>query len=521
MSNFLYGSSNVYRHYKSSLEKGLFGAQPLKLVQCTKKTVLDAHVSSLPSLDLMVTSVLGNFIVDACEGVPDAEVPHFANQQITAHVEAIQAASLTFPEANFIVVPPFYRSVPSWFGPHLPGMLTHLTAEIARTQSAHIACIQPFVVLPSMLEQDGIHLTVAAGDQFLRYIDAGLAGLFVPVGPPEGAQEAGLDNLSSLVAANSTRINDLSVASRNFERQVRLRQKNDDFIFARMKEESDAEINRAREDRVCVTGLAPPPSEASAYKDQKAHYVTSITRLVHIACAAMPIQPVVLDVYVNLRKTHGQHLIEVKFDSRANAFEFRREGVRLAKEKHSEFGELFFTNSVTQSTRVRIEILRILAAQMTTATELAFVQGFVSRPVLHYRIKPECRSTAPGLGRSYTFVDAVGRYGASLKASDLTSAYARAGNTFNGALSQYFVVLQDADQPQSVRAGTYRAPQRGRGQRRGGRVAVASTSGSRTAKRLGDPLIGSPAKKTEKKEKKKPKTDVKITEESDVMDVVD
>jgi len=126
MLNFLYGSSNVYRHYKSGLEQGLFATQPLKLVKCTKKTVCNA--TSPPSPATMVTSVLGNFIIDICEGEPDVEVPHYASQQITAHFEASQAASLKFPEANFIILPQFYWSTPSWFGTHLPGMLTYLTA---------------------------------------------------------------------------------------------------------------------------------------------------------------------------------------------------------------------------------------------------------------------------------------------------------------------------------------------------------------------------------------------------------
>jgi hypothetical protein len=503
MANLLYGSSNVYRHYKSGLEQGLFGTHPLQLVQCTKKTMFDAHVSSLTSLDLMVTSVLENFIVDACDGVPDTEVPHFANQQITAHIESIVAASLAFPLANFIVVPPFYRSAPGWFGPHLPGMLTHLTAEVTRVQSAHLACVTPFIVLPTMLDKDGVHLTVPAGDQFLRHLDAEISGLLTPVIPPEEVEAVAdltLERLSAIVTHNSSRIGELSLTAKSFKKEVRLRHRNDDCIFARMKEESDTEVNRSREDRVCVTGLASPPAASTTHKDRKAHYLALISRLVQIACV-VPVVPVVLDVYVNLRKTFGQHLVEVKFDSRENAFLFRNEGVKMAKAKHAEFGELFFTNSVTQSTRVRIEILRILATKLTTASEIAFVQGFVSRPVLHYRIRPDQTSTASGLGRSYTFVDAMIRYGSELEQPELAPAYARAGTTFSGALSQYFVVLRDSDQPIFTRDGTYRAPARGRAPPRGG--SAPSTSGSRPAKRSGEPLPGTPAKKTEKKEKKK------------------
>jgi hypothetical protein len=37
----------------------------------------------------------------------------------------------------------------------------------------------------------------------------------------------------------------------------------------------------------------------------------------------------------------------------------------------------------------------------------------------------------------------MGKFGPQLKQKELTSAYARAGSTFNGCLSQYFIVLSD------------------------------------------------------------------------------
>jgi len=141
-----------------------------------------------------------------------------------------------------------------------------------------------------------------------------------------------------------------------------------------------------------------------------------------------------------------------RFDSVSNAQLFRREGVRLAKAEHEEFKTLFFSNSVTQSTRVRIEILRELSKKLTTTTEVAFVQGFISRPVIQYRVKEGERSRADGVGRSYTFVDAMAKFGRRLMQKDLGTAYLRAGNTFDGALSQYFIVLRD-DPEGRVRTG--------------------------------------------------------------------
>jgi len=154
-----------------------------------------------------------------------------------------------------------------------------------------------------------------------------------------------------------------------------------------MKEESDADTNRSREDRVVITGLKGPTVMVSTHAEKKSHYLQVVNDLVLIACASSDPLPKPIDVYINLRKDRGLPLVEVRFDSVANAQEFRREGVRLAKAKHTSFESLFFSNSVTQATRIRIDNMRELSKKLTTSSEVAFVQGFISRPVLQYRVK--------------------------------------------------------------------------------------------------------------------------------------
>ena len=67
--------------------------------------------------------------------------------------------------------------------------------------------------------------------------------------------------------------------------------------------------------------------------------------------------------------------------------------------------------------------MRELSKKLNTASEVAFVQGFVSRPVLQYCVKEGARSRADGVGRSYTFVDAVAKFGNKLAQRDLTNGY--------------------------------------------------------------------------------------------------
>ena len=172
--------------------------------------------------------------------------------------------------------------------------------------------------------------------------------------------------------------------------------------------------------------------------------------------------------------------MEAKFDSVSGAITFRTEAAKLAKLNTGRFAGLFFTNSATLATRVRIEIMRAIALKLKTETEDAYVQGFVSRPLLHYRSVDAANKVAGGADRSYTFVDSVSRFGDLLMDEDLTNSYARAGHTFRGAMEHYFVVLGEGHvvPPRPV-PGSSRGGRRGQGGR----------------KRIGDVLEHTPSKK--------------------------
>lgn len=493
MSNYLYGSSNVYRNFKRACEAGRFSGRDLQLVSCTKKTVLDAHLTALTSASLVVTSVLENFITDVCIGVADDEVQLFAHQQITAHVETLSDLTSRFPDVAIIIVPPFFRSTPPWFGSYLPDFLGFLTSEVARISSRRMTICAPFIVYPSLLEADGVHLTPSGGDLLMMHLETALNSLILdPASTSDAEMEdhsasassqlsqiltavtrntAQLDTISSLGEA----ITGLTQSTSTFEAFVRRRFKKDDFIFARMKEESDADVNRSREDRVVISGLAA--STLNTHAEKKRHFIGVVNRLVEIAFSTSESMPKVVDVYVNLRKDRGLPLIEARFDTASGAQAFRREGVRLAKAEHAEFASLFLSNSVTQATRVRIEVLKALATRLSTATETAFVQGFVSRPVLHYHPVEGAPSTADGVGRSYNYVDAIAKFGSKLSHPDLVKSYTRAGKTFQGSMSQYFVVLSDELVSLSG-TGSNREPLGRRGAV-GGRAGPSRTRGGR------------------------------------------
>jgi hypothetical protein len=529
MSCLLFGSSNVYRNFARAVEAGRFSGRSLQLRQCTRKTSLDADLITLTEASLVITSVLENFVVDVCTGVEDDEIQHFAHQQITAHVEDLNNLITRLPSVHVLVVPPIYRSSPTWFGSYLPDMISFLTDEIGRIGSSRMSVCSPFIVTPSMLEGDGVHLTTSGGDRFMQHIDSALQILLADTTSGDANDEPGMessgpglpgDRLSQILDAvnrNSSQLESFGLIGDNvsqltrhgseFEAFVRRRFKNDDFIFARMKEESDADVNKAREDRVVISGLPPPATPSMTHAEKKKHYVETVTRLVALACAATDPLPKVLDVYINLRKDRGLPLVEARLDTAAGSGLFRREGVKLAKAKHAEFSTLYFSNSVTQATRVRIDILKEIGKKLTTNHETAFVQGFISRPLLQYHVRAGERSFADGVGRGYTFVDAVARFGSCLSPRDLTTAYVRAGDTFRGALSQYFILLSDEVEargqrnganrvPLGRRAGPSGGPLRGLGHRQWPSLQTAAHT-ERGVKRTGEPSDCVPSKKKE------------------------
>ena len=255
---------------------------------------------------------------------------------------------------------------------------------------------------------------------------------------PATVPSLGNSTLSEAVSA-------LEVITGTLRNEFTSRRAQDNLVFARLKEDQDYSYNRNREDRFTVTGLRvsePPPSDAL---ERKEFFRKLLAGLILEACPDLDPQPQILDVFVNMRYGRGAPFIEARLDSVEASSAFRIAAAKLAKVENSGFSGVFIANSVTLTTRVRIEILRAIAKKLTTLTEESFVQGFSSRPMLHYQSRENVIHPAPGTNRSYSFVEAVGRWGDQLSTVELLPAYRRARPAFIGCLEQYFVVLKESE----------------------------------------------------------------------------
>jgi hypothetical protein len=422
-----------------------------RLISCTKKAVFNSSLQTLRNVRVLVTSVLANFICDDCVG---DDVLTVANQVLTDHIETLHKYSQLNPGTKIVVAPPLPRAVPDWFNAYGPGFASFLYHEISRVNNPGIRFMAPFVAPMSFFESDGVHLNSESGVHFVNFLIGSADTLFpdvVDLPPPQPSLSIHAEN--SQVATAGT---DLAKVVSDLDAKLTRRISQDNLIFARIKEDRDVEINRSKEDRFTISGVKLTSTPPLHPRERKDFFKELIGNLVKKACPDLDPTPCVLDVIVNMRPNRGPPIFEVKMDSVASSSAFRLAASRLAKSQDPEFAGLFVTNTVNLSTRIRIDILKLLAKRLTTDLEVSYVHAFSSRPTLHLRPREE-ETPPPGdesfadvtvmplPGRSYTFAECMEKWGHLLPSSMLAPIRQKALSAFRGCLEQYFVVLSDID----------------------------------------------------------------------------
>jgi hypothetical protein len=152
-------------------------------------------------------------------------------------------------------------------------------------------------------------------------------------------------------------------------------------MFARIREELDTTSNKAKEDRVVINGIrlkSPLPADTRGRIDKLRAIAKTIFEQI------MPGFKGVI-VYLTQWKKHS-HLIPM-INKVEHAIEIRKAFAERRKKKDlpEDLNELFISNSVNLATRIRVDILKAVAKKITNDKELAYVAGFVSRPMMHIR----------------------------------------------------------------------------------------------------------------------------------------
>jgi hypothetical protein len=435
MANLLIGSSNLNRNYKPSDFPNI---RQYKMLKCTQMTGYTAYMGGLVEDNKnVVISVIENFIVDAVgtgTSKPEGAIDSCIKEFLTTTLEA----AVRFPNSKFAVVMPLTRPAIPWYNDRV-GPITKLIGEgiksmISEKSVNNIAMVGSISATSQQFEQDQVCLTAPSAAVFLEVILEAAEKFF----------NAPLVDLTESTQGTASLEERLARLESSFRYQM---DKGilDNLMFARTREELDATSNRAKEDRIIINGLSltdPLPAEPRLRIEA---LKVIVARVFEKIVPGFPGK----GIYLSQGKQPilAQQMIEVKMDKTEHAITIRRAFAERRKRKDlgAELETLFLTNCVNPATCIRVDIMKAIARRLTNDKDLAYVAGFTSRPMMHIGMAgPPTTNTRPL--KSFTFIDAVSRFGRQLTKEDLETAYGRAGRSFNGQLQQNFVVLNKNDQ---------------------------------------------------------------------------
>jgi len=424
------GSSNVYRFYKSELVKS---GRNYSMIRCTDITGFKAIMANLETSDTeVIVSVLENFLATSARSVETEEaISEAMGESLSDFVAVMKRAATTNPATKFAIARPLWRPKYDWYQANLDDVQHTLSETIAALKLANLSDFEAIPEGCQQFEDDQIHLTADSGKIFVEGLLKGAETIF----------ETELVVLDSDPDPDtSTDVQRLEKRIDQLEGQVRARQISDNVIFARIREDLDATANKSKEDRIIITGIT---SRTAAPTDPESRKVWIKDIVAKIFETILPGFAGKI-FYVNQMNSKGLHLpmVEVKLDSVGSASAIRKAFAEKKKAEGSDLGRLFVSNSVNLATRVRVDILKAIARKITDKNFVAHTVPFVSRPVMHLR--PVDTASTNQTSKTFTFVDAVVKFGHLLRQVELGDAYRRAGTTFKGQLEQQFIILKES-----------------------------------------------------------------------------
>lgn len=451
MSRVLIGSSNVYRNYRATAFKKF---SECAMIRCVDIETFSAQLSNLdPTETEVIISVIENFLAKAAGTKKGDEREKALKAVVEEVVDEVANVAKINAGTKYVLVDPILRPKLDWYDESLDFIKKCHKDRIQASGLGNIMRVDVISRASQQFESDGVHLTQASGKIFVEAIleasDKCFKADYVDLGKDEPRTKGAPGPELSL-----------EVRMSRLENEVEERRWYDNLLFARTREELDTISNKSKEDRIVMTGLTsnvPPPREWAAKKEWIRDLVTVTLKKV------LPEFNGKLG-FINQGKNNGRDIpmVEVKCDSAAAAAAIRKRFAETRKKDPKIFGRLYIANSVSLSTRVRVDIMKAIAKKLTNKVVAAHVAAYSSRPILHIKDVGKPDNTS----RAYTFVDAVSQFGGAVVQDDLEEAYRRAGSAFVGQMEQHFVVLRERPPPsstshQSSHSGTKSDPKGG------------------------------------------------------------
>ena len=477
MVRTIVGSSNVRRFYTAGKFQDF---HPYKIEFCTVKRMFEVTMDAIEDNSRVIISVVENFIEKAISASEDeAAKKKSLEETMDSFMKTIVSAARKNKKSKFAVAYPIRRPGHIWMTENEDRIRKTFEKSFNSQCQANISKIDCVAFASQVFDQDGVHLTEEAGASFVGNMIGMAEDCFeAEVVELEDDITDKILNLGSSVSRDlgNTAISDLKRKATEMsqwrlklEKNLDLKFRNDNLMFARLREEIDAEVNRKKEDRTLISGFVDPKLIPTNGKEK----IDFLRNCALEFCKKLEcdFDGQILFASTSGRPDKGNLMLEFKLDSVDKAREIRKSFAmkRIGNILPVGYEKLQVTTVVTQGTKVRTEILRAIARKIESKTEVGYVPTYLPRPILHIKAKDE--KSAPGTSftprkhiKTLTFADAIEQYGKSLRHEDLHFAYERASWNFQGQMRQNFVVLKDQNElDQTPRTSGESGSGRGRG----------------------------------------------------------
>ena len=419
------GDSNVSRNITKTNTRACPQMASSQFLFCQKLPLLEDALGKIrKESTVCIVACVTNFLTASDD---DSMVSKRIEPVLDEFVHHLSAACTSAPDLSILVSPPMYRKSPLWYCDGLPEVLTSFSGAFrGKPSNLHLL---PSFSTPDY-EGDGVHLTAYSGLEYMIHLfDSSMSYL---------------DMLSRdcderhPVATEVTRLLEDRVIM--LEQDHRRLNKDVEMKAAVDAELHDYHENVANEAFLMVTGcprilgLSPKEWQERAKKDLAPVLKELMGRPIpieYISNATGPRPDAPVRYNVKLFSTEVSKEVRTKFG---------KFYVNGRDERPQFFKPYSIRNLITQSSRIRIAILQVIARRYRSAN-----QGSHTK-VINYDPRPILRITPTATGsrtRSYNFIEAICKYPTNFNKDDLKFIFSKVGYKQKGQLKSLFVCISD------------------------------------------------------------------------------
>ena len=427
----LLGDSNIQRSMNSTNCRDRPLMSDAQVIPCGRLELLaEALKQARASSNVIVLSCITNFLTGSTDATSSISI---RVEPILKEVQTIvEAASLANEERLYLIAPPMYRTFPIWYRDGISEVLQKFSSMLcSKPTGPKNMLLLPSFSTPSF-EGDGIHLTPYSGLEFILHLFDSSAALVQTLN--SRPEEVVIKQVES-----SRVLEDRMMAIEQDHR--RLNQVVEEKI-AVDSELADFQENVRYEDHFVVLGLARiPKCDTRVWQDKAKRLVGDFLKelMGHE-------YKIVFIKNITGKSKDSIPRYQVQMDSVAASQAIRDKfGTFFPGGKDSRpdpFTEVSVRNRLTHETRVRINIMRVLAQHWQASNPGSKFQciGYGSRPTL--RLFPGENATDRRVLTMH-FVEAVTTLPVSFSPTELESILREVKPKWHGKLRSLFIVLSD------------------------------------------------------------------------------